>query len=392
MYDKGDYFSATGRPISHNEVTKRGLRLLFLASDKVLDRLDSILSPVIQHTTDTTSFKRLSTIFPAAHTMQLLMICLANKTFHSDHASSLTKEIAHIGHDPIRNTDDLKSFENNIEAYSVLSNILARDHAFQHPKQLLYQALQALLNGTGLDHFSTSVRTKLDIIIEDFLTSLRANEAVLPSAFVILMAPHIPSSSPSPAPAAALYAMMARESLVPCVSTDSLASSSNTVVQLDPPESAFFTRQDPGRGYNRPDRCDLRIDPRPAIRPDFRRDDRPASRQDLRGPDRPDSRLAESRDFRPSASDDRTESSASLEDLQKLLQSLQSKLDKHVRQARPTPAPPHHERAAYSVHHSDSDEIAYSAVFTDPHDGGPPSYTAYPRPLRTTIDSPPIPW
>ena len=206
------------------------------------------------------------------------------------------------------------------------------------------------------------------------------------------MAPHIPSSSPSPAPAAALYAMMVSEYLVPCVSTDSLASSSNTVVQLDPPESAFFTRQDPGRGYSRPDRRDLRIDPRPAIHSDFRRDDRPASRQDLRGPDRPDSRLAESRDFRPSASDDRTESSASLEDLQKLLQSLQSKLDKHVRQARPTPAPPHHERAAYSVHHSDSDEIAYSAVFTDPHDGGPPSYTAYPRPLRTTIDSPPIPW
>jgi hypothetical protein len=125
--------------------------------------------------------------------MQMLMICLASKTFHSDHVSSLTKEIALIGHDPIKNTDDLKSFENNTEAYSVLSNILARDHAFQHPKQLLYQALQALLNGTGLDHFSTPVRMKLDIIIEDFLTSLRANEAFLPSAFVILMAPHIPS-------------------------------------------------------------------------------------------------------------------------------------------------------------------------------------------------------
>ncbi len=38
--DKGDHFSAIGRPISLNEVTKRGFRLLFLASDKVLDRLD----------------------------------------------------------------------------------------------------------------------------------------------------------------------------------------------------------------------------------------------------------------------------------------------------------------------------------------------------------------
>jgi hypothetical protein len=392
---KQEHFGATGRPICLNEVTKRGLRLLFLATDKTLDRLESILAPVIIHTTDTTSFKRVSSIFPASHLLQMLMICLANKTFHSDNVSSLTKEIALIGHSPIKNTDDLKAFDHDIEAYSVLSNILAYDHAFQPPKKLVYQALQTLLNSTGLDHFSTPVRTKINIILEDFMTSLRADKAVLPSAFVLLMAPHIPAPSPSPTPTASLHAMMARESLVPCVATDSIASSSNTVVQFDPAESAFFTRQDQGRGYNRPDRRDIRIDSRPAIRSDFRRDDRPASRQELRGPDRPDSRLDESRDFRPSASDDRTETSASLEDLQKLMQSLQSKLDKHVRQARPTTASPHRERAAYMAHYSDSDEIAYSALLTDAHDGGPPSYTAHPRSLgvRTTIcDSPQLPW
>ncbi len=42
---------------------------------------------------------------------------------------------------------------------SVLSNILAREPAFQPPKKLLYQALQALLNGTSLEHFSTLVRS-----------------------------------------------------------------------------------------------------------------------------------------------------------------------------------------------------------------------------------------
>ena len=189
--------------------------------------------------------------------------------------------------------------------------------------------------------------------------------------------------------------MMARESLVPSVSTDSLDSASNTVVQFDPPEVAFFTRQDTGRGYTRPDRRDPRNDPRPALRSDFRRDDRPSSRQDLRGPDRPDSRLDESRDFRPAASDARPESSASLEDLQKLMQSLQSKLDKHVRQVRPAASSHSRERAAYVAHNSDSDELAYSALLSDSYAVGPLSYDPRPLGARTTIDSSessPVPW
>jgi hypothetical protein len=105
--------------------------------------------------------------------------------------------------------------------------------------------------------------------------------------------------------------------------------------------------------------------------------------------------LNESRDFRGSAvPDDRPESSATLKDLQKLIQSLQSKLDKHVCQAHPAPASPRRERVAYMAHNSDTDELAYSAFFTDNHDGRPPSYTVYPCLLgvQTTIDSPPPQW
>ncbi len=58
---------------------------------------------------------------------------------------------------------------------------------------------------------------------------------------------------------------MSGESLVPLLSTDSLASASNTVVQPDPPEAAFFNSQDPGSGY-RMDRRELRNDLRPTLR------------------------------------------------------------------------------------------------------------------------------
>jgi hypothetical protein len=85
--------------------------------------------------------------------------------------------------------------------------------------------------------------------------------------------------------------------------------------------------------------------------------------------------------------------STTLEDHQKLMQSLKSKLDKHVRQTRPAAASPSRERVAYMAHNSDSesDKMAYSAFVTDNHDGGPPSYTVYPHPLGacTAIDSPP---
>ena len=138
--DKRDHFGSTGRPNFLNKVAKRGLRLNFLVTDKTLDCLDTILAPVINHTTNTTSFKRLSSIFPAAHSMQMLMICLAllaNKNFHSDNFSSLSKEIVLIGHGPLKNTDNLKEFDNDIEAYSVLSKILAGEPAFQPPTQLL---------------------------------------------------------------------------------------------------------------------------------------------------------------------------------------------------------------------------------------------------------------
>ncbi len=119
-------------------------------------------------------------------------------------------------------------------------------------------------------------------------------------SFLLWLSQYLPAPSPSPVQTDLLMmaAMMARESLIPSLSTDSLASASNTVVQFDPPEATIFNRQDPGRGY-RTDSSDLRNDLRPTLRSDLRRDDRPASRQDLRGPDRPDSRLDESPTFAP---------------------------------------------------------------------------------------------
>ncbi len=256
--------------------------------------------------------------------------------------------------------------------------------------------MNRLQRGPAFAHFPDHVRRPIGKILQDFITSSQKGDTVEPSAILIRLSPHIPASVPSKDPPETLHAaMMASESLVPSVSTDSLASASNTVVQFDPPEVAFFTRQNTGRGYTRPDRSDPRNDPRPALRSDFRGDDRPSSRQDLRGPDRPDSRLDESRDVRPAASDARPESSASLEDLQKLMQSLQSKLDKHVRQVRPAASSHSRERAAYVNHNSDSDELAYSALLSDSYAVGPLSYDPRPLGARTTIDSPessPNPW
>jgi hypothetical protein len=261
-----------------------------------------------------------------------------------------------------------------ITSLSTLDTIIDRASPFQPPKKIVDQALHRLQRGSALDHFPLHVRAAQNKILQNLLTSIQDGDIVEPSAVLILLAPHFPAPSPSPDPNDTLNAMMARESLVPRVSTDSLTSASNTIVQLDPPEAAFFTRQDPGRGY-RSDRRDP--DLRPALRPDVRCDDRPTSRQELRGHDQSDSRngsrLDESRDFRPAVSDDRPESSTTLEDLQKLMQSLQSKFDKHACQARPPHASsPRRDQTAQMAQNSDSDELVYTAFITDHHDRGRP--------------------
>ncbi len=119
---------------------------------QTLDSIDSTLAPVINDTTNATSFKDLSTIFSAAHSFQLLLKALDDKTFHHDHV--LVKEIAFVGNGPLKTTDDLKALEHDIHTYSILSNILASESAFQPPKQIIFQALHALQHGTSLDHFS----------------------------------------------------------------------------------------------------------------------------------------------------------------------------------------------------------------------------------------------
>jgi hypothetical protein len=232
----------------------------------------------------------------------------------------------------------------------------------------------------------------MDKTIQDLLASIQDGDTVEPSAILIRPAPHFPVPSPSTDTTETLNAMLARESLVPTLSADSLASASNTVVQLDPPEATFFNGKDPGYGF-RSDRHNLRPDLRPALRSDIHRDDRPPSRQDLRGPNRndsrPGSRFDASRELRPDAADHRPTSSTSLKHLQKLMESLHSQLDKHVREALPAQASP---RAAFMAQTSNSDEMAYTAFTTD-HDDG--VYSSVPRPLgvcTTIADSPPPQW
>lgn len=380
------FYGATGRPVFLNAATKRPLTSLYLISARSLSRMNDEFWPVINALVDLTKFPGLSTVFPAAHAFQRLLILLATKTFHLH--QELTQATALLGTSPLRTTDDLSLFIREITSFSTLDNILDRVPPFQQPKKIVDQVLHRLQRGSALNHFPLHVRSALDKILQELLASLQAGNTVEPSAILLRLAPYFPAPAPSLDQADTLTAMLARES------TDSLASASNTVVQFDPPESAFLTRQDTGYGY-RTDRRDYRPDPRPALRSDIRRDDRPASRQDLRGHDRPDSRtgsrLDESRsDIRPVAVDSRPESSTTLEDLQKLMQSLQSKLDKHVRQARPVHASP---RAALMAHTSDSDEMAYTAFITDHHDHDG-AYSTYPRTLgiRTTADSPPPQW
>jgi hypothetical protein len=221
------------------------------------------------------------------------------------------------------------------------------------------------------------VRSAMDKTIQDLLASIQDGDTVEPSAILIRPAPHFPAPSPSTDTTETLNAMLARESLVPSLSADPLASASNTVVQLDPPEAAFFNGQDPGYGF-RSDCHNLRPDLRPALRSNIHRDDRPPSRKDLRGPNsndfRPGSRFDTSRDLRPDAADHRPTPSTSLKDLQKLTESLQSQLDKHLREALQAQASP---RAAFMDQTSNSDKMAYSL-------------TLHSSPITMTASTPPF--
>ena len=263
------HYSATGRPIPQNAVTIRTLRSLFLASDRSLDRLNSAFWPVINDSTDLTRFKGLSTVFPAAHALQMLLILLANKTFHSD--MDLKKATALIGDGPLKTSADLGRFIDDITSTSTLANILDRDLAFKPPKDLVHQALQHVQRGSSLDHFPLPVRTALDKILQEQLDYIQSGNTVLPTAILLRFAPYFPP--PSLEPSDQIAAMLARESLAPCASADSGRSASDTVVQFGPPEVAFVARQD--------SRHDSRKDFRPDSRPDSRQDSRNDSRKDF---------------------------------------------------------------------------------------------------------------
>ena len=76
-------YGATGNKIDLCAATKQGRTDLFLLSRKSLIRLDSALDDIISDVFGPTNFSGLSTVFPAAHKLQILLILLANKTFQA---------------------------------------------------------------------------------------------------------------------------------------------------------------------------------------------------------------------------------------------------------------------------------------------------------------------
>ncbi len=72
----------------------------------------------------------------------------------------------------------------------------------------------------------------LDKIIQDFLASIQDGDIVDSSAILIRMAPHFPAPSPPTDTTETLNAMLARESLVPRLSTDSLAALPQLLIPL----------------------------------------------------------------------------------------------------------------------------------------------------------------
>ena len=137
------FYGATGRQIQHNEVTRRELRTLFLTTPKSRDRLNAALhkglTSVFSNLDELTD---LSQAFPAAHMLQMLLILLANKTFHEK--MDILMENALIGTTVLTTSADLSRFITSITSASVLENIINFDLPFAPNKKLVHQAIQGV--------------------------------------------------------------------------------------------------------------------------------------------------------------------------------------------------------------------------------------------------------
>ena len=226
------FFGATGRTLFLNAFTRQQLRAVYLLRRSTLLRMNALLDPFIRASVDISCFTDLSTVYPAAHVFQLLMICLANKTFHN-HAK-LTPELALLGNAPVRNTSDLHQLAAAIESSSTLANILANTYPFETAPAFLLQVLSNLQRGTGLEHFSVPVLKEIHSVLREFITSIRANTVVRTSSLVLRLAPFFPPPPPPPA-IDELAAMLARAA-PPLLTADPSTSAD--------PEVAFIARQD----------------------------------------------------------------------------------------------------------------------------------------------------
>jgi hypothetical protein len=96
------FFSAAGRPIFLDTVTRRALSALYLTFDRSLARLNEVFWPVINDLinltvlTVLTQFPGLSPIFPAAHAFLRLLFLLSTKTFHLNREMQQTIAIVRI--------------------------------------------------------------------------------------------------------------------------------------------------------------------------------------------------------------------------------------------------------------------------------------------------------
>jgi hypothetical protein len=182
--------------------------------------------------------------------------------------------------------------------------------------------------------------------------------------------------------------------------------STDDVANAPAPKTAlmarFADRSHTDRRDNHPDRREFRPLDRHVPRPDVRRDPPPDARSASRQDDRSgvprsisDSRSASHfDDYREvRTSDDSSNSSVTLADIQKSFTTLQSHLDKHTRQAAKTASPrrdraspPPRDRAAYNTHVEDNEPAAYTTIMDDDDELDPSlhvrqTWGSYPRPF-----------
>jgi hypothetical protein len=205
---------------------------------------------------------------------------------------------------------------------TLTSIIFDCESVFQPPTQLLYQAHQVLLCCTSLDHVFSPVSKKTHVFVQDFRTSIRTNEDVFPT-FPRPVLPLLLQNCCG----VSFHACQ----LIPLLwILISLCNFLHLKQHFSPAKTPFMDTTTITMTF-----ATILVPRSVEVRFDFLLDD-PASCQDsgLSWPDCPDYRVNESRNFIPTASDDRPKSSSTLstlEDLQVLLQSVHYDLDKHVK-------------------------------------------------------------